>query len=231
MSQIESMKQEEMAKVIISSLIEADVTAADITQFVNEVKSYGFASLAVDLPFIDLTVNLLQDVATRVTTVSSYPLGGMTTEVKIRQVEYARDHGAYDIDVSMNYLAIKSGDFGTVEEEVRQIVDVAGELKIVMIPQVTVLTNDEKAKTCEALLKGGCKDIKTASGFGWKTEVEDVLFIKRLFGDDIHIEVSGGVRTHEDAIAMLNAGAERIHTSTAFQVMGIDKTLSYQKKE
>lgn len=231
MAQIESMKPEQMAEVIISSLIEADVTAADITKFVNEVKPYGFASLAVDLPFIDITVDLLKDVSTRVTTVASYPLGGMTKDVKVKQVEYARDHGAYDIDVSMNYLAIKSGDFGTVEEEVRQIMNAASDLKIVMIPQATILTNDEKAKTCEALLKGGCKDIKTASGFGWKTEVEDVVFIKRLFGDDIHIEVSGGVRTHQDAIAMLNAGAERIHTSTAFQVMGIDKTLAYQKKE
>jgi len=230
-AQIEAMKPEEMAKVIISSLIEANVTASDINQFVNDVKPYGFASLAVDLPFIDLTVDLLEDVPTRVTSVASYPLGGMTKEVKTRQVEYARDHGAYDIDVSMNYLAIKSGDFGTVEEEVRQIVDAAGNLKVVMIPQVTILTHDEKARTCEALLKGGCKDIKTASGFGWKTEVEDVVFIKRIFGDDIHVEVSGGVRTHQDAIAMLNAGVERIHTSTAFQVMGIDKTLSYQKKE
>lgn len=231
MTQIEAMKPEEMAKVIISSLIEADVTAADITQFVNDVKPYGFASLAVDLPFIDLAVELLKDVSIRVTTVASYPLGGMTKEVKIRQVEYARDHGAYDIDVSMNYLAIKSGDFAAVEEEVRQIVDAAGDLKIVMIPQVTILTHEEKAKTCEALLKGGCKDIKTASGFGWKTEVEDIVFIKRLFGDDIHVEVSGGVRTQQDAIAMLNAGAERIHTSTAFQVMGIKSPLSYQKKE
>jgi deoxyribose-phosphate aldolase len=230
-TQIEAMKPEEMAKVIISSLIEADVTAADITQFVNDVKPYGFASLAVDLPFIDLAVELLKDVSIRVTTVASYPLGGMTKEVKIRQVEYARDHGAYDIDVSMNYLAIKSGDFAAVEEEVRQIVDAAGDLKIVMIPQVTILTHEEKAKTCEALLKGGCKDIKTASGFGWKTEVEDIVFIKRLFGDDIHVEVSGGVRTQQDAIAMLNAGAERIHTSTAFQVMGIKSPLSYQKKE
>ena len=231
MAQIDAMKPEEMARVIISSLIEADVTGSDITQFVNEMKPYGFASLAVDLPFIDLTVELLKDVPTRVTTVASYPLGGMTKDVKIRQVQYAREHGAYDVDVSMNYLAIKSGDFEAVKEEVRQLVDAAGDLKVVMIPQVTILTNDEKARTCEAILEGGGKDIKTASGFGWKTEVEDIVFVKRRFGDDIHIEVSGGVRTRQDAIAMLKAGAERIHTSTVFQVMGIDKTPSYQKKE
>jgi deoxyribose-phosphate aldolase len=221
----------ELAPYIVSSLIEADVTEADISAFVTDVEPYGFPSLAVDLPFIDVIKELLAGTSTDVTTVCSYPLGGMTTNVKVKQVEYARDHGAYDIDVSMNYLAIKSGEFAVAAEEVRRIVGTAGSLKIVMIPQVTILTNQEKARTCEALLKGGCSTIKTASGFGWKTEVEDVAFIKRNFGDDIHIEVSGGVRTYEDAVAMLEAGAERLHTSTPFRVMGLDKELSYRKKK
>jgi len=226
-----SLKPAELAPYIVSSLIEADITEADIKAFVGDVKPYGFPSLAVDLPYIDLLRELLSGTKTRVTTVSSYPLGGMTTETKIRQVQYASEHGAYDIDVSMNYLAIKSGDFGAAAEDVRRVVEAAGSLKIVMIPQVAILTNEEKLRTCEALLGAGCRTIKTASGFGWKTEVEDVLLIKRRFGDDLEIEVSGGVRTTEDALAMLKAGAEKLHTSTAFQVMGLDKELSYRKKE
>jgi len=230
MKKASRLKPSELSAYIISSLIEADVTEADIVSFVEEVKPYRFPSLAVDLPYIDLLNELLEGTETRTTTVASYPLGGMTTEVKVRQVEFARHHGAYDIDVSMNYLAIKSGDFAAAQEDVRRVVDAAGPLKIVMIPQVAILTNEEKARTCEALLKAGCTTIKTASGFGWKTEVEDVLLIKRLFGEDIHVEVSGGVRTFDDAIRMLDAGAERLHTSAAFQVMGIDKQFSYQKK-
>jgi deoxyribose-phosphate aldolase len=224
-------KSDELAPYIVSSLIEADVTEADLVAFVEAVKPYRFPSLAVDLPYIDLLNELLAGTGTRTTTVSSYPLGGMTTEVKIRQMEYARDHGAYDIDVSMNYLAIKSGDYAAAEEEVRRVVEASGSLKIVMIPQVAILTNDEKARTCESLLRGGCTTIKTAPGFGWKTEVEDVLFIKRLFGDDIEIEVSGGVRTFDDAVRMLDAGAARLHTSKPFQVMGLDKEPAYRKKE
>ena len=231
MNQRATPKPADLAPYIISSLIEADVTEADIEAFVDDVKPYAFPSLAVDLPFIDWLKGLLAGGNKKVTTVSSYPLGGMTTAVKAKQVEYARDHGAYDIDVSLNYLAIKSGDFTSVEEEVRTLVDTAGSLKVVAIPQVTILTSEEKARVCDALLKGGCTTIKTASGFGWKTEVEDVVLIKRLFGKDIHIEVSGGVRTYDDAIAMLAAGAERLHTSTAFQVMKLDKQFTYQKKE
>ena len=220
----------DMPKYIITSLIEADVTEAHICDFLTRIKPHGFLSVAVDLPYLDLALDFLKDVDTRLTTVSSYPLGGMTTETKLNQVGYAREHGAYDIDVSMNYFAIKSGDFAAVEDEVRQIVEAAQNLKVVLIPQVGILTNAEKAKTCEALLKGGCTNIKTGSGFGWTTELEDVLFVKRLFGDDIHVEVAGGVRTYDDAIAMLNAGAEIIHSSTAFEICGINEKLAYQKQ-
>lgn len=214
------LKPEELAPYVSTSMIEADVTEKDIAEFVEEMSRFEFASLAVDLHYIELTRELLGDSERRITTVSSYPLGGMTTDVKAAQVAYARDHGAYDIDVSMNYLWIKSGRFDLVEEEVRRIVDAAGDLVVVMIPQTAILTNEEKRQTCEALLNGGCKTIKTCSGFGWKTEVEDVIYIKRLFGDAIEIEVSGGVRTRDDTVTMLSAGAARLHTSTPLPVLG-----------
>ncbi len=230
MGQEMRIARQDMPRYIITSLIEADVTEAHILDFLEHVKPHGFLSVAVDLPFVDRAVEYLGDVDTHVTTVSSYPLGGMTTETKLHQVEFAREHGAFDIDVSMNYLAIRSGRYGDVEDEVRQIMDAAQSVKVVLIPQVGILTNDEKAKTCEALLKGGCTNIKTGSGFGWITEVEDVLFIKRTFGDDLHIEVAGGVRTYDDAMAMMNAGAEIIHSSTAFEICGVDEKLAYEKQ-
>lgn len=214
------LEPEKLAPYMSTSMIEADVTGKHIADFVEQTDPYEFASLAVDLHYIDLIKKLLKRTDRRITTVSSYPLGGMTTDVKLAQVAYARDHGAYDIDVSMNYLWIKSGRFDLVEEEVRQVIGEAGELVVVMIPQTAILTNEEKRQTCEALLKGGCTRIKTCSGFGWKTEVEDVIYIKRLFADDIEIEVSGGVRTHDDTVTMLTAGAARLHTSTPLQALG-----------
>lgn len=221
MTDVGQLKPEELAAYVCTSMIGADVTEDDIVEFVDGMAKYPFASLAIDLHYIDLTKKLLEGRERRITTVSSYPLGGMTTNVKLKQVEYARDHGAYDIDVSMNYLWIKSGQFDKVEEEVKRLVSEAGPLVIVMIPQTAILTNEEKRLTCEALLAGGCSTIKTCSGFGWKTEVEDVLFIKRMFGDKIEIEVSGGVRTRDNAVTMLRAGAVRLHTSTPMQVLGV----------
>ena len=214
------LKPEELAPYMSTSMIEADVTEKHIAEFVEQTKPYNFASLAVDLQYIDLIKRLLNGADRRITTVSSYPLGGMTTDVKLAQVAYARDHGAYDVDVSMNYLWIKSGQFDLVEEEVRRIIGEAGDLVVVMIPQTAILTNEEKQQACEAILKGGCSRIKTCSGFGWKTEVEDVIYIKRLFADAIEIEVSGGVRTHSDTVTMLSAGAAQLHTSTPLQALG-----------
>jgi len=230
MKQKVQIARQDMPKHIITSLIEADVTKNHILDFLTRVKPHGFLSVAVDLPFVDMAVDFLKDVDTHVTTVSSYPLGGMTTETKLNQVMFAREHGAFDIDISMNYFAIKSGRYTDVEDEVRRIMDAAQSLKVVLIPQVGILTNNEKAKTCEALLKGGCTNIKTGSGFGWTTELEDIMFIKRKFGDDLHVEVAGGVRTYEDAIAMMNAGAEIIHSSTAFKICNINEKLAYQKQ-
>jgi len=218
----ERLKPEELATYMSTSMIEADVTEKIVRDFVDAMKGYPFASLAVDLHYIDVVRDALGGVDRRITTVSSYPLGGMTTDVKLQQVAYARDHGAYDIDVSLNYLWIKGGQFDAVEEEVRRLVGEAGPLAVVVIPQTAILTNDEKRQTCEALLKGGCTTIKTCSGFGWKTEVEDVVFIKRNFQDDIEIEVSGGVRTRDDTLSMLNAGAARMHTSTPLTAIGAE---------
>jgi len=211
-----------LAPFVITSIIKATVTPDDVYNFVSRMKQYPFAAIAVDLPYVSLTRELLEDTGIGVCTVASYPLGGMTTEVKRKQVEFAKSIGASEIDVSMNYLAIKGNNFDEVEKEARSLLDVAGNLKLIMIPQVPILTNYEKAKACEALLKAGVNTIKTASGFGWKTELEDVLYLKRLFGDDLHVEVSGGVRTPAEALAMLKAGAEKIHTSTPLSVLGLE---------
>lgn len=211
-----------LAPFIITSIIKATATQNDVRVFISRMKRFPFAAIAVDLPYVRLARELLEGTGIGVCTVSSYPLGGMTTEIKRKQIEFAKKSGASEIDVSMDYLAIKGGNFEKIEKEARVLLDAADGLKLIMIPQVPILTNYEKAKVCESLLKVGINTIKTASGFGWKTELEDVSYLKRLFGDDLHIEASGGVRTPEDALAMLKAGAEKIHTSTPLGVLGFE---------
>jgi len=214
------VKKEELAKKIVTSLIEADVTEDAVRKFIEKWKKYPLRAIAVDLPYIEIAKELLQGTDIRVTTTISYPLGGMTTETKIRQVEYAIEKGADEVDVSMNYNAIKSGDFTTVLDDVKRVAEAARDkVEVIMVPQTHILTDEEKIKVCNVILEGGVRAIKTNSGFGYRTRPEDVILIKREFGDKFRIEVSGGVRTTEQALEMLKLGAGNIHTSTPDQVL------------
>jgi len=214
------MTKEDLAKKLVTSLIEADVTEDAIRKFIEKWREYPLRAIAVDLPYIEVAKELLEGTGIRLTTTISYPLGGMTTETKIRQIEYAIDKGADEVDVSMNYNAIKSGDFDTVLDDVKRVVEAAGDkIEVIMVPQTHILTNEEKVKVCNVIFEGGVRAIKTNSGFGYVTRPEDVILIRREFGDKFRIEVSGGVRTTEQALEMLKLGAGNIHTSTPDQVL------------
>jgi len=213
------LTDEELARRIITSIIEASVTEGHIKEFLEKVDGIPFYGIAVDLPFLSISADLLKNTDTKLVTISSYPLGGMTTEVKVKQVEFARKYGADAIDVGINCNAAKSGDFKTVEDDVRKVVNAAGDREVVMCTQLGILTNQEKIKVCQAILNGGSKAIKTNSGMvGLHTDIEDVELIKREFGDELIIEASSGIRTREQALAMLEAGADIIHTSTPFKM-------------
>jgi len=214
--------KEELAKKLLTSIIETDVAEDAVRKFFEKWKKYPLWAIAVDLPYIKVAKELLQGTGTRVTTCISYPLGGMTTETKIYQVEYAIEKGADEINVSMNYNAIKSGDFPTVLDDVKRVVEAAGvKIEVIMVPQTHIFTDEEKIKVYNVLLEGGVRAIKTNSGFGGKTRLEDVILIKREFGNKfLRIDVSGGVRTTEQALEFLKLGADYIHTSTPDQVLG-----------
>jgi len=215
------MTANELARRFIVSLIEANVTENSQRDFINEMSIYPFYAIAVDLPYINLAKRLLVGKGTKVATVVSYPLGGMTVEVKLKQVEYAILYGADEIDISINYNAIKSGDWGRVLDELKEIVALADDkIDVVVIPQTDILTNREKIKTCEVILETGINKLKLNSGFGWNTMPEDVLLIKGAFGDKFkRIDFSGGVRTYTQAVEYLKIGATYLHSSTPKQIL------------
>lgn len=215
------MKKEELARKLITSLIGADVTEDDVRKFIEGAKRYPFRGIPTDLPYLELAKELLQGTETRLIAPISYPLGGMTTETKIRQLEYAIEKGADEANVSMNYNAIKSSDFDTAFDDLKRIVEATGDkIEIVAIPQTHILTNGEKIKVCDLIYKAGVRAVKLSSGFrGWNTSPEDVVLVKREFGGKFRIEASGGIRTTKQALEMLRLGAANCHTSTYEQVL------------
>ena len=215
------MTKSELAERFVVSLIEANVTENSQKDFINEMSAYPFYAIAVDLPYIDLAKNLLAEKSIKVATVVSYPLGGMTTEVKLKQIEYAISHGADEVNVSMNYNAMKSGGWEKVLEELKEIVTLTtNKIDVVVIPQTDILTNKEKIKALEVILGSGIDKLKLNSGFGWNTMPEDILLIKRIFGDKFkRIDFSGGVRTYEQAVEYLKIGATYLHSSTPNKIL------------
>jgi deoxyribose-phosphate aldolase len=214
------MTVNELAKRFVVSLIEAYVTEESQRDFINEMSVYPLYAIAVDLPYIDLAKELLTGKGIKVATVVSYPLGGMSIEVKLKQIEYAILHGADEVNVSMNYIAIKSGDWDRVRDELGRIVNFANnKIDIVVIPQTDILTNKEKVKVCEVILESGINKLKLNSGFGWNTLPEDILLIKRVFGDRFErLDFSGGIRTYAQVLEYLNLGVSYLHSSTPKQI-------------
>lgn len=159
---------------------------------------------------------------------SGFPLGQTTIEDKVFETKQAIADGADEIDYVVNLVKLKSGDLAYVEDEMRQIVAVCREHGKIskVIFENCYLTDDEKRTLCEIALKVKPDFIKTSTGFGTPAPgvavgatVEDVRLMKSMVGDAIKVKAAGGVRTLEDALAMIEAGAERIGTSAGVTIV------------
>jgi len=213
------MKEQALAQLIKTGIQGTDISEQDIRQDIARAKTYPFSAYAVDTPYLRLAKELLSGTGILLTAPVSYPLGGVTLETRLDQIAFALRVGADEINPSLNFNAVKSGDFATVLDEIHQMVDAAGdELDVIVIPQFYILTNEEKLRLCETILAGGVSSIKT-NGHGSLCRPEDVSLVRREFGDAFSIEASGGIRTTKQAIDLLNAGANFIHTSTAYSVL------------
>jgi deoxyribose-phosphate aldolase len=213
------MRKQALARTIKTGIQGTDVTEDDVRRDIERAKQYPFVAYAVDTPYLELAKDLFQGTGVLLTAPVSYPLGGMTLETRLDQIAFAIKVGADEINPSLNFTAIKSGDFTTVLEELKAMVDAAGDdLDVIVIPQLFILTNEEKLRVCHVILEGGVHAIKT-NGHGSLCRPEDITLIRREFGDEFSIEASGGIRTTAQAVELLKVGANFIHTSTAYQVL------------
>lgn len=213
------MNRLELARTIKTGILGAEVTEKDVREDIARAKSHPFSAYAVDLSFLELARSLLRGTPILLTAAVSYPSGGMTLATKLDQIRFAVDVGAEEINATLNLGAIKSNDFESLTGELRSMVETAdGALDVIVIPQFEILTHTEKLRTCETILGAGVRAIKT-DGHGGFCRVEDILLIRRAFGRAISIEASGGIRTTQQALDLLEAGADFIHTSTAYTVL------------
>jgi deoxyribose-phosphate aldolase len=213
------MTKEELARIMDTSLVKTDATEGEIREFIEDSKRYPFAALAVDLFYMPLAFELLKGTGIALVAPISYPLGGMTTEAKVQQAKYAVAHGANEMDMAINFAAFWSGDYDTVRRDIGAVVKV-GEGRIVKaVIYVPEMTDEEKVTIARIAKEAGASFIKTCCGFGCVTKTHDIRVIKEALGDEIKVMVAGGVRTAEQALAMIEAGVDRIASSTPFDIL------------
>ncbi len=210
------------AKYIDHTLLKADTTSDQIANICYEAKNYHFASVCVNPWYVKLCAEILKNTDIKVSTVVGFPLGMTTTEVKRFESHEALKNGAKEIDMVMNIGALKGKNLKVVQQDIQTIVSEAhpsGALVKVII-ETCLLTQEEKITSCEIVKNAGADFVKTSTGFstGGAT-VADVALMKRIVGPNIGVKASTGIRTLDDFLSLIKAGATRFGTSAGIRII------------
>ena len=200
-----------IAKVIDHTMLKADTSEKTILRYCREAKEYGFASVCVNTCFVSLVAKELEGSGVKTCCVVGFPLGAMSTAAKTFEAKQAVVDGAEEVDMVINIGAMKDENYDFVKKEIEAIVEASKPAIVKVIIETCLLTDEEKVKACELSVEAGAAFVKTSTGFssGGAT-VEDVALMKKTVGNRAKVKASGGIRTPEDAKALIEAGADRI---------------------
>lgn len=211
-----------VAAVIDHTLLAPDTTAAEIEQLCREAAHFGFAAVAIQPAWVALATSLLHDTPVKVCAAIGFPHGASTTSVKRFEAAEALRLGADELDMVMNIGALKSGERGRVQADMAGVAELAHAagaiLKVIL--ETSLLSDAEKVLACEIALTAGADFVKTSTGFssGGAT-VEDVALMRKTVGNRAGVKASGGIRSAQQAAALLRAGADRIGTSASVVIL------------
>lgn len=222
---------QDVARMIDHTLLKPDATEAEIVKLINEAKQYSFASVCINPTWVKTAADILADTPdVKVCTVIGFPLGAATTETKVFEAKNAIGNGAKEIDMVINIGALKDKRDDFIEQDIRSVVEAAkGKALTKVIIETCLLTDEEKVRACELSVKAGADFVKTSTGFSTAgATVADVKLMRKTVGPDLGVKASGGVRSREDALAMIEAGATRIGASAGIAIVkGETSTASY----
>jgi len=210
-----------IARMIDHTLLKADAREDEVRVLCQEAATYGFASVCINPSWVELCARLLRRSGVKVCTVIGFPLGATTAETKAYETRNAIANGASEADMVINIGALKSKDYGRVEKDIRAVVRAAGpQILTKVILETALLTDEEKVKGCELAKEAGADFVKTSTGFskGGATAA-DIALMRRTVGAEMGVKASGGVRTFEDAQAMIQAGATRLGASASLKII------------
>ncbi len=211
----------DLARLIDHTLLRPEATREAIERLCREARDLGFAAVCVNPVWVELCAERLRGSAIKVCSVVGFPLGAHLSEVKAYEARRAVEQGAEEVDAVIHLGALKGGDDRAVESDLRGVVEAAGSRAIVKaILETTLLTREEIVRAARLAEASGARFVKTGTGFaaGGAT-VETVELLRRVSGPGMGVKAAGGIRTREDALALVQAGASRLGTSAGVRIV------------
>lgn len=211
-----------LATYMDHTLLKPEATAADIDRVVAEARQYGTASVCVNPYWVARVAAGLAGSGVKTCTVIGFPLGATSTASKVAETRDATAHGAQEIDMVINIGELKAGNDDAVRSDISAVANAAHEagalLKVII--ETCLLSDEEKHRACELSVASGADFVKTSTGFstGGATTA-DITLMRETVGPELGVKASGGIRTLEAAIAMIEAGATRLGVSAAVSIL------------
>ena len=207
-------------KLIDHTALKADTKKENIMKLCQEAMEFDFASVCVNPTWVSYCAEILKNSDVKVCTVIGFPLGANTTATKVFETEDAINNGADEIDMVINIGALKDGDVELVYEDIKAVVEASEGHVVKVIIETCLLSDEEKIAACEAAAKAKASFVKTSTGFSTAgATAEDVKLMNDIVGNDVQVKAAGGVRSFDDMVKVIEAGATRIGTSAGCQLV------------
>ena len=211
-------------KYIDHTLLKQDATEGMFDQLCEEAKEYDFKAVCVNPSWIEYCKEKLRGSDVKVCTVIGFPLGAMTSEAKAFEARQAVELGADEVDMVLNIGRLKNNEIEYVINDIKKVKEAIGDKVLKVIIETCLLTDEEKLKACDAIIKANADFVKTSTGFSTSgANLEDVKLLKKGAKGILKVKAAGGVRSQEDMITFIENGADRIGTSSGVKLMSNQK--------
>ncbi|MDB6054245.1 MAG: hypothetical protein JWN25_1768 [Verrucomicrobiales bacterium] len=209
-----------LSSYIDHTLLKADASAGEIEKLCREAMEHEFMSVCVNGSRVELAAACLEGSNVKLACVVGFPLGAMDLDVKRYETEVAIDQGASEIDMVLNIGRLKEGDLKYVVREIRDVVEAADERPVKVIIETALLSREQKILACQLVVDGEAAFIKTSTGFSTAgATIEDVRLLREQVGPKMGVKAAGGIRDLQTALAMIEAGATRLGTSSGVALL------------
>lgn len=211
-----------LANHIDHTLLKQDATVKQINQLITEAKKYDFASVCINPYWVKYCADALKNTNVKICTVIGFPLGATSTAAKVAESKEALKDGADELDMVINIGELKANNDIAVKKDIHAVAEVCHQhgkiLKVII--ETCLLTDNQKIKACHLSEEAGADFVKTSTGFSTGgANVHDVKLMRQSVSSKVKVKAAGGIHTQQDALDMINAGADRIGASASVKIM------------